>query len=554
MGKARNLTLNFDQGAPVDDIQYKVMVGEFLAGGGGVTTAIARIKSAYTRWILNHDPVAIRTNLFHHQEVKHYWADLYKQDEHEMENVDYAWASIDCKEHTPAKGSKIKKVQVYTLGWELIRYLKQLNPYVLGIENVPGFKRWAPLRVSEDPDNSTDFYTALSVDENGKYYFEPDITKKGESFEKWKQSIIDLGYDYHEKIINAADVGLPTRRTRFFCFFTKKDLEMTIRWPEITHHKTGEHGLLKWNSCRQYIDLKKEGNSIFGRKFNSDIRPHKRFPLSSNTLKRIVGGIKKFHPDLYFIMQYYGNGLNCQNLESPLNAVPARDCHALIKLEKLQFIQDYCRGDLYNDLNEPLGPQLTWQTKQAITVDFISDGTFSSEAKNFSLEEPLNALTGQQRHQLVNAGFISIQNNSNGNPASNNSSLDQPLWALTAKEKMQFISLFFNSNGKPGSQNQSLDSPHNAITSGTNKSALITAIQNGQIDFDVKMRFLEPEELACISTFPKGYFTHPDLDLSVKDATRLIGNAVPPDLAEKVNRPVIEDLNEILIKRRLQAA
>lgn len=531
--KKQNFTLNFNAPAqPASDL-LQITTGDFLAGGGGVTHAMEQIPGVNTKWVLNHDPVAIKTNIFHHQHVQHFWADLYKQDEYSLAKVDFAWASIDCKEHTPAKGSKKKKAVVYTLGFELIRYIKHLRPYILGIENVPGFKKMAPLRICEDKANSTATYSALCL-VDGKYEVEPDTNKKGEAFEKWKQSIIDLGYHYHEKIINAADHGIPTRRTRFFCFFTHKSLNMQINWAPQTHAKGGTGGFKKWVACKDYINLKNEGQSIFGRNYNKNIPVNQRFPLSVNTLKRIAGGIKKFNPDLYMLMQYYGSGINCQNLTEPLNTVRTKDCHALITVEKLKFIQDYCHSDNYNLVTEPMTPQLTRQTKQKISVEFLANATYGTVDKTQSTNEPISTITSQQRHQ-----FISVQNNSNGKPGTNNVSIDDPIWALTAKEKMQFISLYFNSG---------------AITSGTNKSALITAIKNGWFDFDIKMRFLEPEELAQISTFPKGYFAAAELRLSKKEATRLIGNAVPPLWAKIIIEPVVKQLREKLIELKLKAA
>ncbi len=360
---------------------------------------------------------------------------------------------------------------------------------------------------------------------------------------------------------------------------------MTIPWAPITHDKKGKNGLNKWSACRPYINLENEGNSIFGREFNENVHKGKRKPLSVNTYRRIAGGIKKLHPDVYMIMQYYGSSFSAQPLTDPLNTIRTNDCHALLKIEKLKFIQDYCRQDIFNKIDEPMSPQLTWQTKQLVTVEkkqmiadyygrddtatsldapantircdnskhlltmnFISDGTFFASSKNHDVNQPLNALTGQQRHQVIQAklNFMSVQNNSNGNPGANNHSLNEPSWAATTREKFQFISAYFNSSNNPESQNQDLNSPLNTILTGTNKKALVTALQNGLIDFDIKMRFLDPEEMAMISTFPKGYFTNPQLKLSKKAATKLIGNAVPPEWARIIIDPVIKELKKCL--------
>jgi DNA (cytosine-5)-methyltransferase 1 len=507
----------------------EITSGDFLAGGGGVTEAMNQVPGMKVKWVLNHDKTAIRTNLFHHKQVKHFWADLYKQDEHEMEPVDFAWASIECTQHSTANGGREKKLGSYMLGWELVRYMKHLQPLVLGIENVPEFKKWAPLV-------------------NGV----PDTTQKGVEFEKWKAAICAMGYDYYERIMNAADYGLPTRRVRYFAFFMSKSIDMQIRWPEPTHNRLGTNGLKKWVACKTYIDLTEEGNSIFGRRFNPAVAKGKRNQLSANTLQRIAGGIRKFAPELSFIFQYYGSGLNAQAISAPLNTVRTKDCHALVTIDKKQFVQDHVQTDNYNTTDEPLNPILTRQTKQLITLEkiqFLQDYYGRTDTAT-NLDAPANTIRTENSKHLITAQFISPQYNSNGNPAANNHSINEPLHTISTQEKSQFISTWFNSSGNPASQNQATSQPLGTITTGTNKQALITAIENGHIDFDIKMRFLHPEELSRISTFPKQYFTNPLLKLTKKEQVKLIGNAVPVDWARQIIAPVVADLQHILIKRQ----
>lgn len=68
-------------------------------------------------------------------------------------------------------------------------------------------------------------------------------------------------------------------------------------------------------------------------------------------------------------------------------------------------------------------------------------------------------------------------------------------------------------------------------------------------DFYIRARFLTPDELAAISTFPEQYFTDPLLRLTKKEIVKLIGNAVPPKWAELMIKPVIEELQQILLKQ-----
>jgi DNA (cytosine-5)-methyltransferase 1 len=542
-----------------------ITAGDFLAGGGGVTEAMSRIPSIDVKFVLNHDQMAIRTNMYNHRGIKHYWADLYKQNEHDVEKVDFVWASIECTQHSKANGGKEKKIGSYTLGWELVRYIKFIMPYQLGIENVPEFKDWAPL------------------DAEGK----PIKERKGEEFERWKNSICGLGYNYHEFICNAADYGIPERRIRYFAFFTRIDLGMESVWPVATHNRNGTNGLKKWVACREYIDLSKEGESIFGRKYNINVRKGKRNPLSPNTLKRIAGGIKKHAPEMKFIFQYYGTGLNTQTLDVPLNTIPTKDRHVMVSLDKKQFIADHCYTDNYNLPEDPLNPILTRETKQLITVEklqFLSD-YYGRENTAHSIDGPANTITTENSKHLVTfekqffskyysgdshfsfspddpfhtiktvcstilvdvkAQFIAVQNNSNGNPESNVISIDDPIWAMTTQEKFQFITAYYSSSGNQKSQNQDINDPLNTITGSTNKKALITALAEGLVDFDIKMRFLDPEELSMISTFPPKYFTKKELKLSRKAQTKLIGNAVPPEWAKIIIEPWVMQLENIL--------
>jgi hypothetical protein len=88
---------------------------------------------------------------------------------------------------------------------------------------------------------------------------------------------------------------------------------------------------------------------------------------------------------------------------------------------------------------------------------------------------------------------------------------------------MQFIAKYFNNWNNPESQTQSLNDPLSVVMC-KQKHQLVTILDN----FDIKARFLSADELAACSTFPPGYFNHPELKLSQKNAIRLIGNAVPP--------------------------
>ena len=543
-------------------IDTEIKFADLFAGGGGTSTGAFMVPGIHVSWALNHDPIAIKTHAANHPETKHYQADIRTQNVSELEPVDVLWASLECTNHSKAKGGKDKDEGSFTLGWELRRYVVHCNPDYLYIENVPEFIRWGELK-------------------DGKRV----KGKEGLEYLRWIQMIKDLGYvNYDRRFLNAADYGCPTRRIRYFGIFSKPGFP--IVWPRPTHsEKENMFGLHKWVPCKSYIDLTSEGNSIFGREGNENVYKGRRQPLSENTLRRIAGGIKKFAPDVYFVMQYYGNGVNCQSIEKPLNTVTTKDRHALVKVEKMQFIQDHCHMDSYNLPDEPLKPQLTRQTKQLITVEkhIVMDDNYNRDNVCNSIEKPLNTIvsggskrlisvsaqfiskyySGDQTHAAsieqplptvttkdhntlitTKAQFISSQYNSNGNPGANNSDIESPLPSCTTKEKFQFITAYFNSSGHPETQNQSLDRPLNTILTEPNKKALVTADITGIVDFDVKMRFLSDDELAAITGFPAGYFKRSGLKLSKKEIIKMIGNAVPVGMAKALLDPVVKLLLE----------
>ena len=546
--------------------QETIRFADLFAGGGGTSAGAFMVPGIHVAWALNHDPIAIKTHEANHPETKHYQADIGTQNVKDLESVDVLWASLECTQHSKAKGGKDKDEGSFTLGWELPRYLIHCGPNYLYIENVPEFVRWGELK-------------------NGKRV----KGKEGLEYLRWIKKIKDLGYvNYDKRFLNAADYGCPTRRIRYFGIFSKEGFP--IAWPCPTHaEKENMFGLSKWKPCKDYIDLSNEGNSIFGRAVNDNVKKSKRHPLSDNTLRRIAGGVKKFAPELYFILKYYGNGDNCQSVNQPLHTIRTHESHALIKYEKLQFIQDHCHTSSYNLPEEPLKPQLTRQTKRLITLDhkMVMDDNYNRDNVCNSIDKPLNTIVsggskrlistkvqflakyyngirpdGREQHHCqsidlpfptirtrdgtafvtTKAQFISSQYNSNGNPGVNNSNIEDPLPSCTTKEKFQFITTYFNSSGNPGSQNQSLEKPLGTILTGENKKALITAISEEMVDFDIKMRFLTDDELAAIMGFPEGYFKRHGLKLSKKEIIKMVGNSVPAGMAKALLEAVMKPL------------
>lgn len=456
----------------------KITMGEFFAGGGGWTSGAEKVRDIQTLWILNHDSIAVKTNAFNNKGVKVYWADFFAQDEHVLEQVDILHASVECQAHSIANGGKIRDIGSYMMADELVRYVRHLMPYVLTIENVPEFKKWGPL------------------DEQGRKI----KGREGEYFDRWVDTLKSLGYEYVEDIRNAANDGVAQRRTRYFGIFYRPG--MKISFPESSHSKDGSNGTKKWIPCRNFINTENLGESIFGRQFNTRLPKQHRRPLVHNSLTRIAAGILKFYPTIsQILVQYYGGDPShrSQSLDDPAYTIRTNNCHQLVTAEKIRFIMDYCRGDIFTKLDDPLNSQLTRQTKQYTSVEGFIAVYHGGKPQVQPLSDPLFTADCNDRHMLVRL------------------------------EKLQFIAQYFNSNGNPGANISSIDEPLPPVTC-EYKSQLVTIIDN----FDIKVRFLDEEELGGCSSFAPGYFSHPDLKISKKDAVRMIGNAVPPKWATRI--------------------
>ena len=74
-------------------------------------------------------------------------------------------------------------------------------------------------------------------------------------------------------------------------------------------------------------------------------------------------------------------------------------------------------------------------------------------------------------------------------------------------------------------------------------TTLCNGFGNGRFGHPEQNRAISLREAAIFQSFPKGYiFTEPGQVVSVKTVARLIGNAVPPKLAEAVGRQLLLDV------------
>ncbi len=251
----------------------EIIVDNF-AGGGGASTGMELATGRIVKIAINHDPDAILMHKTNHPHTKHLQASVWDVDpvkECEGCPVGLAWFSPDCKHFSKAKGAALVDRNIRGLAWIVLRWAGTVRPRVIILENVEEFQTWGPVR-------------------RGK----PVKKKAGQTFQRWKKQLSDLGYTIEHRELVAADYGAPTTRKRFV-LVARCDGRPVV-WPERTHDKDGADGLPKWRAAAEVIDWTQPCYSIFATK--EDIKSRYGVnavrPLADNTMRRVIRGVDKF--------------------------------------------------------------------------------------------------------------------------------------------------------------------------------------------------------------------------------------------------------------------
>jgi len=393
---------------------------DLFCGAGGTSTGVERArlngkKCARVIACVNHDPNAIKSHAANHPKTKHFTEDIRTLDMKPLQTITdkeraknpgakvVLWASLECTNFSKAKGGQPRDADSRTLAEHLFRYIDALQPDYIYIENVEEFMCWGDL------------------DENGK----PISRDEGRLYLKWVSNVEKRGYKFDHRLLNAADYGARTSRTRFFGIFSRLDLPVV--WPEPTHCKGGRaadmfHTALKpWEPVRDVLELDNEGQSIFDRKK----------PLTERTLERIYAGLIKFvagGKDA-FIVKYNSFSKNgkyvAPGIDEPCPVVATQN---RLGVAKVQFLSKQFSG-------EP-------------------------ESKNVSIDEPSGAITCKDHHALVGASFLADYNY-----ADTARPIDAPAPTILTHDKLALVtSRFFANEYSGGGQLGSIDNPSPAVT------------------------------------------------------------------------------------------
>ena len=424
---------------------------DLFCGAGGTSTGVeqANIGSGSIAKVIacvNHDKNAIASHMANHPYALHFTEDMRTLDLAPIVNLIkkiklrnpnarfVLWASLECTNFSKAKGGQARDPDSRTLADHLFRYIDDINPDLIQIENVEEFMCWGDL------------------DQNGK----PVSKDKGRLYLRWVNKVKKYGYKFDHRILNAADFGAYTSRRRFFGQFAKKD--MPIVWPEPTHCKEGSQTLFgelkKWKPVKDVLNLEDEGTSIFKRKK----------PLSPKTFERIYAGLIRHvagGKDKWLLKYNSVNGQTGKHVPPSIEEpCPTISCQGRLGIVRTHFLSKYFSGHPESKNIPITGPAHTIKCKDnhsLVSTRFLCSYNFKDTAKD--IQAPCPTLFTKDRLSLVTP-FIMNYYSGGGQ----HSDINHPAPAILANPKQRLVSCQFMDQQFGQSKPVGTDRPLGAIT------------------------------------------------------------------------------------------
>lgn len=540
----------------------------FCGAGGtseGLTRACVRAGKKLRLIAVNHWQLAIDTHEKNHPEARHVCAALEGLNPRDLipsGRLKILVASPECTNHSVARGGRPINDQSRASAWLVLKWLQELYVENVLIENVKEFREWGPLGADGRPLKS----------------------KRGDLFRQFIATLRSLGYEVEWRILNAANYGDPTTRERLFVL-ARRGRKRAITWPAQTHARADKVGTLfgalkPWRPAREIIDWSLPGTSIFARKK----------PLAMNTLKRILAGMEKFNwpePFIVVLRQH----MNARSVDEPLPTITAGGSHlGLCEPFMVAAGGPEGKGRHAQSINDPLSTVLA-ENHTGMVRPFIMTAHHGDSGSRpvRSMSEPIPTVTGSNDHALVEPLIVKFDHQ--GTNGARARSVDSPLPTVTTKNGLavvegeafilpQFGESAAKSISEPlgavtttsrgiglaqplivemrnGKAANLIDAPLSTVaTSGAHHGLAepfidkyygsgvaadigepldtVTAkarfglCQVGDAVYDIRFRMLRPRELARAQGFPDWY----EFPKQSAAATKLIGNAVPTNLAE----------------------
>lgn len=451
------------------------MIIDSFAGGGGASTGIERALGRSPDVAINHSAKALALHAANHPDTLHLDSNIWDVAPREVTKgrpVGLLWASPDCKHFSKAKGGAPKDRNIRDLAWVIVRWMEEVRPDVVAMENVEEFRTWGPL------------------DNDGQ----PIPEFIGQTFDDWCRRIRKAGYRMQWKELRACDFGAPTIRKRFFMIARRDGLP--ISWPRPTHGdpKSSEvrrGKILPWRTAAECIDFDLPCPSIFDTSAEIMAQHGLRAvrPLKPNTLARVARGVKRYVLDAGnpFLVSLKGTDRRDMALSQPHPTVLAGGGHSALVAPSITRFNGGATGW---DLRDP-APTVTansWVKRPggaaplgivAPSLVSVAHGD-SGGRREYPLSDPMGVvLSGGITHALIAPHVMTMRN-----AAKPFNGADEPAHTITAGGAgLSCVAPTLIQTGygeaKGGSVRDILDPTHTITASRKDQNSLISALIMG---------------------------------------------------------------------------
>lgn len=516
------------------------LIVDLFAGGGGASTGIEWALGRSPDLGINHSWDALKNHSLNHPDTAHLVDDIRDVDPLAAtrgEPVDLLWASPDCRHFSAAKGGKPCNPKIRTLPWEVTKWVRAVRPRLICVENVPAMQTWGPLH--EDHDHGCASTAQLENDEKAFEactsktcrFSKPIKARAGETWREWIQAFRDQGYEVAWWTLEAHRYGAPTSRKRLFVVARRDGVEPVC--PAPTH---GE-GLEPVRTAAGCIDWDDLGESIFDENGNTRHAPATLRRIATGVMRYIVEAKQPFIVGVGGRAAQTGDGL--KPVTEPLNTTTTKNDRCLVVPTLVQTGYGERPGQAPRALNiqKPLGTIVGCGQKHALVAAFLAKhyGHGATRMGGWpggqDLGRPIGTVTTTDHHSVVAASLIRTDNTSDGR-LRGLASPDEPLRTLTTSTGQTLVAAFLNTYYGNATDRD----PREPLATQTTKHrhAVVTVEIDGvtYAIVDIRMRMLKPPELKLAQGFPASY----RLEGTQKLQVALIGNSVPPQLAEAVVR------------------
>lgn len=500
-----------------DEVGTEIVVDNFACGGGaseGIEIALGRPVDI----AINHNAKALAVHMANHPRTVHLREDIRDLDPRRVgagRPVGLGWFSPDCTYHSKARGGKPfrerdRARRIRGLAWTVVRWAKERRPRVIMLENVEEFADWGPLL------------------EDGR----PDPVRRGQTFRRWHRMLENVGYSVDMRELRACDYGAPTSRRRLFVIARCDGAE--IVFPEASHGPW--RGALPYRTAAECIDWSIPCPSIFTR----------QRPLAEATLRRIARGVMRYvidSPRPFIVLLTHHGERRPHPVDEPMPTITAahRGELALVSPALVNTRNGEREGQdpRVRDILRPY-PTITAQGSQgALVAAFLAKHYGDRGQRPGSrMDEPVDTITAQDHNALVASHIVKLKGTCrDGQP------VDEPLHTIQASgthygEVRAFLLKYYGTDQDPR-----LERPLGTITT-RDRFGLVTVHGESYAIVDIGMRMLTPRELARATSFRDSYILDPLYEskpLSKTDQVWMIGNAVPPVVAEALVRANMVD-------------